>query len=401
MRNRIILGAILAGCAVSTMASAVDVGDGTTVGGNFFIDFGNITQQQNGADVPPSGTGLDVKRAYLIVNHTFDPIWSANVTLDANYVNANAGTGLSNSATANSGGVTEVFIKYLYGQAKLNDALTIRFGSEASPWIPFIDGVTGLRWIEKGVNDRLGYGNSADWGVNALGTLGDGFVNYSASVVDGGGFKNPTRTKNVDVEGRIDVHPLKWATIAGGYYWGHLGQVTAANDGFRKNAARRWNVLADVKLWGFNVGAEYFNAKNYKTNSPSTGLQSGPGGVVVAASATTGAATDTAAGASAWVTYDFTKMWGAFARFDDVQLSKDSDKNLRDKFADAGLVFRPTKGIDLALVYKYELVSDGTISISSGDGNGSYSIGGTGVAGTGVRTSGRFNEIGVYSQVRF
>jgi Phosphate-selective porin O and P len=401
MRKQIFMGAIAASCAISTVASAVDVGDNTTVGGQFFLDFGNITQQQNGTDVPPSGSGFDVKRAYLIVNHTFDEVWSANLTADANYVNSAAGTGLSNSTTANSGGVTEFFIKYLYGQAKFSDAFTIRAGSEASPWIPFVDSVTGLRWIEKGTTDRLGFGNSADWGLNALGKLGDGLVNYSASIVDGGGYKNPTRTKNVDFEARVDVHPISWATIAGGYYNGHLGQVTATNDGFAKNTASRWNVLADVKGFGFNVGAEYFQAKNYKTASASTGVESGPGGVVIASTATGAVVSDEAGGVSGWVTYDFTKSWEAFARYDNAQISKDVDRNLRDKFFDAGVIFRPHTGVDVALVYKYETVNDGTIGVSSADGNASYTIGGTGVANTGVVTDGKFNEIGVYSQIKF
>jgi hypothetical protein len=46
-------------------------------------------------------------------------------------------------------------------------------------------------------------------------------------------------------------------------------------------------------------------------------------------------------------------------------------------------------------------VTDGTISIAGGDGNASYTIGGTGVAGTGVKTSGQWNEVGIYTQYVF
>lgn len=404
MRKQALLGAMV-GCAVSTATLAdVNVGDSTTVGGQFFLDFSNIRQQQNGEDVPPTGTGLDVKRAYFIVNHTFDEVWSANLTADANYISSAAGTGLSNSTTSNSGGVTDFFVKYLYGQAKFNDAFVVRFGSEASPWIPYVDSVTNYRWIEKSMLDRLGFGNTADWGLNALGTVADGIADYSVYVVNGGGYKNPTRTKDVDVEGRVGVHPVKWATIAGGFYTGHLGQVTAANDGFEKNTATRWNVLADVRGFGFNLGAEYFEAKDYKTASPTTGVESGPGGVVVASAATgagSAVVSDKAGGVSSWVSYDFTRQWSALGRFDDVQISKDVDRKLRDRFADAAIVYRPTQGVDLALVYKYEIVADGTISISSGDGNASYTLGGTGVAKTGIATDGKFSEIGIYSQIRF
>jgi len=37
----------------------------------------------------------------------------------------------------------------------------------------------------------------------------------------------------------------------------------------------------------------------------------------------------------------------------------------------------------------------------SGDGNSSYTIGGTGVAGTGASTDGKFSEVGIYSQIVF
>jgi hypothetical protein len=407
MRKGNLVGAAVAACVISSVAMAdVNVTENTSVGGQFFLDFGNINEQQNGKDVPPSGTGFDIKRAYFIVNHTFNDIWSANLTADANYVNSAAGTGLSNSSTANSGGVTEFFVKYLYGQARFNDAFLIRFGSEASPWTPFIDGVTSLRWVEKSITDRLGFANTADWGVNALGTAANGFVSYSVGVFDGGGYKNPTRTKKVDVEGRLDVHPVSWLTVAGGFYEGHLGQVTAANDSFPQHTATRYDGLINFHNFGVNAGAEYFIANNYRTASASTGVLSGPVGVVIAGTnATTGLPTtaveDKATGFSSWVSYDFTKQWAVFGRYDQADLSKDVDHGLRDKFADAGVIFRPTKGVDVGLVYKYEEVSHGTVSISSGDGNASYTIGGTGVAGTGTKTDGRFNEVGVYTQVKF
>jgi hypothetical protein len=406
MRKDRILGAAVAACAISTGAMAdVNVGENTTVGGQFFLDATDITQQQNGKDVPPSGVGFDVKRAYFIINHTFNEIWSANLTTDAQFINSVAGTGYTNSTTSNSGGVTDFFIKYLYGQAKFNDAFVVRFGSEASPWTPFIDGVTTYRWIEKSTTDRLGFANTADWGINALGTAADGLVSYSVGVFDGAGYKNPTRTKKVDVEGRVDVHPIKSLTIAGGFYEGHLGQVTAANDGLPQNTATRYDALINYHDFGFNVGAEYFVAHNYKAWSASTGLASGPVGTVIGSvNATTGVVSilrDEAAGISSWVSYDFNKQFSAFGRFDSTQLSKDINHGLRDKFADAGLVFRPTKGIDVALVYKYEQVTNGTVGISSGDANSSYTIGGTGVAGTGARTGGKFQEAGIYSQIKF
>ena len=68
----------------------MDIGENTTVGGQAFFDFSNISQTQgqaNGTDplVAPSGTGFDVKRFYLIVDHTFNDVFSADLTTDAQY----------------------------------------------------------------------------------------------------------------------------------------------------------------------------------------------------------------------------------------------------------------------------------------------------------------------------
>ncbi len=99
MRKPLITVAILVSCAAATSVYAADVGENTTVGGQAFFDFSNISQQQgqtNGTDpsVAPSGTGFDVKRFYLIVDHTFNDIWSANLTTDAQYA-SNTPTSLS------------------------------------------------------------------------------------------------------------------------------------------------------------------------------------------------------------------------------------------------------------------------------------------------------------------
>jgi len=94
---------------------------------------------------------------------------------------------------------------------------------------------------------------------------GANLVNYQFSVLNGGGFKNPTRTKDVDFEGRVGVNPLPWLTFGGGFYSGHLGQITAANEHFPKNTATRYDALAAVSIIGIHVGTEWYQAKNYKT----------------------------------------------------------------------------------------------------------------------------------------
>src|SRR5471032_2195214 len=191
-----------------------------------FMDVSHISQQQeqkdgSEKDVSPTGTGFDVKRFYLSVDHQFNDIWSADLTTDAQF---------SSSTTAGSGGVAEVFIKKLYLQAKINDAFVVHAGAYTTPWAPFVESLYGYRWVEKTATDRLGFANTADWGLNASGKIADNVVSYSASVLNGGGYKNPTRTKDVDFEGRVGVSPVSWLTLGAGYYTGHLGQITTANE---------------------------------------------------------------------------------------------------------------------------------------------------------------------------
>src|SRR5579862_9247805 len=132
MRKQSIAALMVAGVGMATgayaQAVATEVDNGTTnVGLQSFMDFGHISNQSNGTDVPPTGTGFDIKRFYLIVDHKFDEVWAANLTTDAQYLSDKTTSVTSSGASkpttvvtgGGSGGVTEVFIKKLYLQATL------------------------------------------------------------------------------------------------------------------------------------------------------------------------------------------------------------------------------------------------------------------------------------------
>ena len=419
MRKHLIIAAVLASCAAATSAYAVDIGENTTVGGTVFLDVSNISLRQQGAngtysDINPSGTGFDVKRFYLVVDHKFNDIWSANLTTDAQYVastNTNityctsvvttagvtscktATTSVTTSAN-NTAGASEVFVKKLYLTGKFSDAFVIHVGSYDMPWIPFVESLYGYRYVEKLAADRLGFGNTTDWGANASGAFANNMLNYSVSVVDGGGFKNPTRTKYVDFEGRLGFKPVDWLTIGIGGYTGHLGQVTTSNDGFPTNVATRLDGVVALNFQGFRFGVEYLNAKDYKTVNNLTAAVFGTSSIVN--TATIAPVGDEAAGFSAFTSYAFLQYWSVFARYDDMKLSKDVAPNLKDQYFNIGVSYKPIKAVDVALVYKNEKVTDGQTSISGGDAGGSYSIGG--VSGT---TDGKFSEIGLFLQYKF
>jgi len=389
--------------------AVMEVDNGTTtVGGQSFMDFGHISNQQNGLDVTPTGIGFDIKRFYLIVDHKFDEVWAANLTTDAQYLAdkttsvvtavgppAKTGTVTSSSGTA---GVSEVFIKKLYLQATLSDGLVLHAGSYTTPWAPFVESLYGYRFIEKTQTDRLGYANTADWGLNASGKLGGGLFTYSASILNGGGFKNPSRSKYVDYEGRVGVSPVKWLTFGAGFYSGHLGQINTSNQDFPKNTASRWDVALGVHAGGFRIGGEYFQAKNYKSASATTGVYSTS---AITTNSTTVPLSDTATGYSLWSSFDFNEQWSVFGRYDQAKPSKDVVSTLKDTYINVGVDLKPRKNLDVALVYKNEKVENGQLSVSGADANGSYTIGGTGSSTNGLTTQGKFSEIGLYSQLSF
>ncbi len=85
MRKQILTVALVTSCAGTTAAVAADIGANTTIGGQAFADFSHIQLQNENAagkkiDSGPTGTGFDIKRFYLIADHKFNDIWSADIT---------------------------------------------------------------------------------------------------------------------------------------------------------------------------------------------------------------------------------------------------------------------------------------------------------------------------------
>ncbi len=408
MRMRILTAAVLTSCAGATTAVAADLGENTTVGGRVFFDVSHISLQNENAagakiDTPPTGTGFDVKRFYLIVDHKFNDVWSADLTTDAQFSAASTATVTTPTGTATaltnqntSGGVTEVMIKKLYIEGKFSKLFVLHVGSYDNPWDPFAESLYAYRYIEKTITDRLGFSQTTDWGVNVSGAGGgNGQFTYSAAVVNGGGYKNPTRTKDVDFEARVGVKPTDWLTIGAGFFSGHLGQITATNQDFPSNTATRFDAAFGVNTAGLRVGAEYFNAKNFKTVNNLTASVFGTSSVVN--TATVAPISDKADGFSSWVSYAFANnQWSVFARYDNSKLSKDVASDLKDTYFNAGVAYKPIKALDFALVYKNEKVDNGSTSISGADANGSYTIGGA----NGLR-DGTFDEVGLYAQWQF
>jgi len=294
----------------------------TTVGGRVFVDISDISQKKNGVRTANSGDGLDVKRGYLTVSHQFNDIWSASLTTDFNY--------------ASLDGETQLFIKNLYLQGRFSDAFAFRAGAIPMAWTPYVENFYGYRYVENTLTDRQKVANTADWGLSANGKLGDGMVDYAAAVVNGGGYKNPTRTDRMDFEGRIGFSPIKDVAIAIGGYSGDLGKETATNKTL--NTASRGDAMIAYAKGNNRIGAEYFTASNW---TPAANL-----------------IRDKADGYSFWASYGFTEVFSVFGRYDHVSPSKDIDPTLRDKYFNLGLQWDVRKGVKLAAVYKNDDLKD-------------------------------------------
>lgn len=292
----------------------------TTLNGKMYVDFTNIDQKNSDTGkTAASGTGLDVKRFYLSVTHNFDDIWSANLTTDFNYVG--------------NDGETNLFVKKAYVQGKFDQAAVLRLGSADMPWIPFVENVYGYRYVENTLIDRLKYGNSADWGVHLGGDVGASkSVNYAVSVVNGNGYKNPGRSKGVDVEGRVGFVPFENMTVALGGYSGKLGKDVQGVQS--TNTATRGDVLIAYSSKQFRLGAEYFTASNW--NNVLTPFK------------------DKADGYSVWGSVAVADGVSLFARYDSAKLSKDLDREAKNSYYNAGVEFQITKGFKLAGVWKHE-----------------------------------------------
>ncbi|MFT3905525.1 MAG: hypothetical protein QM718_04385 [Steroidobacteraceae bacterium] len=347
--SRKMIGALAAlGCSAGLAHADTAVTENTTVGGTGFFDLTSLDSRDSSDNkTVASGVGVDVSRFYLTATHTFDSIWSANITTDFNY-----------SSTT---GETQLFVKKAYLQGKVSDAFFARIGSADLAWIPFVESLYGYRFVEKTVIDRTSFGTSADWGVHAGGKLGDGAFSYAASIVNGRGYKNPTRSNGVDFEARVGFVPLKGLTLGLGAYSGKRGQDYAVVSSTYPEAVRsatRVDAVAAYVNDKFRIGAEYFTASNWN-NIVSTTVK------------------DKADGFSAWGSVNFTPTVSAFARYDNDKPNKDTNSDKKEDYYNAGVAFVARKNVNFAVAYKHDEVKDGSV------------------------TSTKYDEIGVWASTTF
>lgn len=330
----------------------------TSISGKAFFNVSNIHHERAGVDQTDNGTEAELKRFYIGVDHKFNDIFSANLTTDFRY-NSN---GTSNDVL--------VYVKKAFLQAKLSPAFTVRIGAADLPWVPFVEGVYGYRFVENTLIDRTKFGTSSDWGVHVLGTLGpNNLVTYQVSAIDGSGYKTLARNSDtIDLEGRISINPVKPITLAVGGYTGKLGK--SSDNGADTRRASRFDALAAYTDKRVRLGIEYFAAKNWL--SVNTGLS------------------DKSNGWSGFGSFAFTPKISAFGRYDWVKPNRDTNADLKDHYFNVGVDYKPIAPLDFALVYKRDRANNGFLSTSNGT-----------IGGLNNATSGTYDEVGLFGQLVF
>ncbi len=350
MRRQLLMAATLA--ALGTLSTNAMAGytsqDGrTTVGGKMYGDLTYNHLTGNGHELSKSGIGTDVKRFYFSLGHRYNDIWSVHLTTDFKYESHETNT--------------QLFVKTAYVQAKFSPLATVRLGSANMPWIPYDEGLYGFRYVENTLIDRL----AADWGAHLLGK--EGMFNYAFSAVNGGGYHNPTRTKTVDVGGRIGIEPLPGLNLAVGGYVGKLGNNDSGTATF--HTAKRLDLVAAYVQPAYRVGFEYFKAYDWHRVASTT--------------------SDRGYGISAWGSVSPMRHITLFARFDYAKPSQDLQPGLTDYYFNVGAQYQAYKNVVLALAFKHEKQN-----------NGSWKTSNTSVKPMQFNTV-NYNEVGLWTQVKF
>jgi hypothetical protein len=189
-----------------------------------------------------------------------------------------------------------------------------------------------MRYIENTIADRLKFGTSADWGVHAGGKLAGGSMEYAVAALNGNGYKNPSRSKGLDVEGRLSFAPTEKTVIGIGAYSGTLGKEKQTVDA--QHTANRLDFLAAYMSGNTRFGVEYFQASNWNN--------------------VTSLASDKASGWSLWGSVGLNdKGVTLFGRYDNSDISKTLDPTLQDTYYNIGVEWPIAPGVKIATVYKH------------------------------------------------
>lgn len=363
MKTTLVAIALSATSACAAPAWAADsgalgeIGTHTTLSMRIFANLSYIEQESDGGEVNPTGYGFDVKRGYLTFDTRFGKLWSARFRTDFTY----------DAAT----GSTQLYIKNLYVQRDFGNHLSLRIGAADTPWIPWIQDIYGLRYVEKVMVDYYDFGSSADWGLHLMGD--NGRLDWQASLVSGAGYKHPGRSKGMTLAARVGWNPVAGLRLGIGGQTGKRGM--ASEETPATHTATRWDAAIAWVTDGWRAGFSYFHADNW--NNVMTPYSTA------------------ARGYSIFATYRLNPEWSLFARYDRAKPCLDlapgvtsaCHANTTSIYYNAGIQYIASEQVRFALVYKYNRVEDGVLDTANG------LIGGT--------NRGVYREIGLFMKASF
>ena len=337
------------------LADAAKWAADTKISGRMYFNVSSIdTKDYSGNSIGnKKGGGFELKRFYVSIDHQFNSVFSGDITTDV---------------TGASGAGATLYVKKAYLRANLSPALDIRLGATDLPWIPYVEGIYGHRYVENTLTDMDHFGTSSDWGVHVQGKLANGLINYQVAAINGAGYKTIKMTKSIDLEGRLALEYHGFNAAIGGYT-GKLGKDDGTNTVV--HTANRFNALVaykgNVGMMPLTIGGEYFHATNWNN-------------VTGSISPTTDVGSE---GYSIFASINPAKKWGVFGRYDWVKPDKTFAPTEVNHYFNVGIEYSPAKIVDLAVVYKHD----------SGDNGVSV-----GHLSSGQATR---SEIGLYSRFRW
>ena len=404
------VGALFSGMAISAHA------DDAVLTGRMYYDITNIQFKSTAYTAGVAGattktndsTGLDVKRFYIGIDKKFSDTWSMNITTDFEQ-KATVGRTAGTLPASNDVAEQTMFVKKAYFQGKFDPALVVKVGASDMAWVPYMEGLYGYRYVEQVAVDRLSLGTSTDWGVHVSGDFGDYYgttpFSYQVSFVNGRGYRNNTRGKSMDIEGRLSAKFDQWNFAVGGYT-GKLGSpyvagcttvapVTPAPTGCAVLAGTvgsltYTNAVQDAKridasvVWvgdRIRLGAEYFNAHNWAVGNGIS--NAGPRfNTTVVVGTQQVVVTNNARGMSYFGSYRVTPEFTVFGKIDNAKPSSTQAPAARNVYKNLGVEYTAFKNINFSLVWK-------NTDVKAGNSAGLI----TGRTKT--------NELGLFAQARF
>lgn len=269
-------------------------------------------------------SAFELTRAYLGYQYTFNDKFSATVLLDAG----------KNSAGSNH----TAFVKNAKLDYKAESWLTLSLGILGLKQFKDQEKFWGYRYIYKSFTDEYGFGPSADLGFTAAFKISDK-LKADVLIVNGEGYKNVQDASGNNRYGADLVYTPSDSWIFKAYYDTMAG--IDADNATQETTVSNIALFAGYKInKKFRIGAEYNLMQDgieYKKPAKGKDLQ----------------------GLSFYSTYDLNEKWNVFGRYDQLSSNKLSGQINDWNYSDdgdtiiAGFEFKPTKGVNTSVNYRF------------------------------------------------